>query len=184
MPMRRLLPLLLAAALLGGCNDDPESAALPADETKAKLAGAPAALAALHAQQNELLLGGAEAFEARLLALRGHPVVVNKWASWCPPCRDEFPIFQRVSVELGREVAFVGVDSDDNMEAARKFLSEFPVSFPSYDDPDQKVARVFGGHLAFPTTAFYDASGKRVYVRQGPYTSDAKLREDIERYAR
>jgi cytochrome c biogenesis protein CcmG/thiol:disulfide interchange protein DsbE len=182
--MRRLTPILVCAALLGGCGDDPESAAPPAEEARGKLAGAPAPLAGLHRQANQLLGGGAQAFEDRLRALRGHPVVVNKWASWCPPCRDEFPYFQRLSVELGRKVAFIGVDSRDDTGPARAFLEDYPLSYPSYEDPDEAVAKVFGGHLAFPATAFYDRSGRRVFVKQGGYESEARLREDIERYAR
>jgi thiol-disulfide isomerase/thioredoxin len=110
--------------------------------------------------------------------------VVNKWASWCPPCRAELPFFQRLSAELGREVAFLGVDSDDNPGDARDFMRRFPVSYPSYEDPDQRVAAVFKGHLAFPTTAFYDASGRLTFVHQGGYATEARLRQDVERYAR
>lgn len=176
--------MLLCALLLAGCQDDPESAAPPAADARERLAGAPAPLAALHREANRLLPGGADAFEARLRGLRGYPVVVNKWASWCDPCRQEFPYFQRLSVELGREVAFIGVDSNDNAGDAREFLDEYPVSFPSYEDPDQRVAQVFKGHLAFPTTAFYDREGELAFVKQGGYASEARLREDIERYAR
>lgn len=183
--MRRAVPILLAAALLGGCNDDPESAAPPRAEVARSLAGAPAPLAALHRQANQLLPGGAPAFEARLRELRGHPVVINKWASWCEPCKKEFPYFQRLSVELGREVAFIGSNSQDNHDDALEFLRSYPVSFPSYEDPDQKVARVFKGHLnAFPVTAYYDRAGKLTFVHQGGYASEARLRADIERYAR
>ena len=184
--MRRSTAILLAAAALAGCGSDepPKSAAPSPADTRRSLAGAPPPLAAIHRQANRLLPGGEAAFERRLRELRGHPVVVNKWASWCPPCRAEFPHFQRLSVELGREVAFVGVDSRDDPEPAREFLREFPVSYPSYEDPDERVARVFGGHLAFPVTAFYDRAGKRVFVKQGGYESEARLREDIERYAR
>jgi len=182
--VRRLVPILLAAAVLAGCNDDPESAAPPQKQVEQELAGAPAPLAALHRQANQLLPGGAKAFEERVSGLGGHPVVVNKWASWCAPCKQEFPYFQRLSVELGREVAFLGSNSEDNRDDAEEFLRDYPVSFPSYEDPDQKVARVFKGHVAFPTTAFYDRTGKLAYVKQGGYASEARLREDIERYAR
>jgi thiol-disulfide isomerase/thioredoxin len=182
--MRRLVPILLTAAALAGCGDEPESAAPDGADAQRALAGSPPALAALHRQANQLIGGGDDAFRARLRALRGNPIVVNKWASWCPPCRDEFPVFQRVSVALGREVAFLGVDSDDNDDDARAFLGRYPVSYPSYRDPEERVARVFKGHLAFPTTAFYDARGKLAFVHQGPYDSDAALRRDIEEYAR
>ena len=181
---RALLPILLAAAL-SGCGSDggPPSAAPPPATTARSLAGAPPALAALHRQAGRLLRGGPSAFRARLRALRGHPVVVNKWASWCGPCRSEFPFFQRVAAELGGRVAFLGVDAQDADRDAAAFLRRYPVTYPSYSDPGQQVAKLFGATLAFPTTAFYDPSGKLSYVHQGAYATEAKLREDIRRYA-
>jgi thiol-disulfide isomerase/thioredoxin len=176
---------LAAVALLAGCGSasSPRSQAPPTAAVARTLHASPPALAALQRQSNRLLDGGAAAFRARLATLRGHPVVVNKWASWCGPCRAEFPFFQRLSVELGRGVAFVGVNSNDNGGDAARFLRRYPVSYPSYSDPDQKVARVFGATLAFPSTAFYDARGRLSFVHQGGYATEAKLREDIRRYA-
>jgi thiol-disulfide isomerase/thioredoxin len=178
--------LLAAAALVAGCGSgsDPKSAAPSPPDARRALAGSPPALAALHREGGRLLPGEERAFRARLRALRGHPVVVNKWASWCPPCRKELPFFQRLSVELGREVAFLGVDSQDDASDARAFIRRYPVAYPSYSDPDQHVAKVFAGHLAFPTTAFYDARGRLRFVHQGEYASEARLRQDIDRYAR
>jgi cytochrome c biogenesis protein CcmG, thiol:disulfide interchange protein DsbE len=176
--------LTVVVALAGcGSGGGPPSAAPPAADTSRALAGSPPVLASLHAQRNRLLGGGAEGFRTRLRALRGHPVVVNKWASWCGPCRAEFPFFQRLSTELGARVAFLGVNSQDNDGDAAGFLRRYPVSYPSYRDPDQEVARVFGATVGFPSTAFYDARGKLAYVHQGGYASEAKLREDIGRYA-
>src|SRR2546425_901961 len=85
------------------------------------------ALPALRAQANEILDGGPRAFEARLASLRGAPVVVNQWASWCGPCRYEFPFFQHLARRYGNRVGFLGVDSKDARPSARKFLREFPV---------------------------------------------------------
>jgi thiol-disulfide isomerase/thioredoxin len=181
----RIVVALTISLLLAGCGSDagpPSAAPRPAAAARA-LAGSPAPLRALHTQAGRLLAGGPAAFRARLRALRGHPVVVNKWASWCGPCRAEFPVFQRVSLQLGRRVAFLGVDSEDSDSDAARFLRRYPVSYPSYADPDQKVARVFGATLAVPTSAFYDARGRLAYVHQGPYFGAAKLREDIRRYA-
>ena len=180
----RLVVILTAAALLlagcGGSEGGEPSAAL--DYEKA-LAGAPAPLAAVHRQANELLGGGVEAYRERLEELRGYPVIVNKWASWCGPCRFEFPAFQRLSARFGKRVAFLGVDSDDNADAAATFLEQYPVPYPSYSDPDQEIAKEMKATLGFPSTAFYDRSGKLVFLKQGPYTSDEDFVADIQRYS-
>jgi cytochrome c biogenesis protein CcmG/thiol:disulfide interchange protein DsbE len=170
--------------LLAGCGSEPKSAAPNAAQTSRALAGSPAALASLHAQEGQLLSGGTTAFKARLASLKGHPVVVNKWASWCGPCRAEFPLFQKLSVQLGKRVAFLGVNSNDNAGDARSFLKRYPVTYPSYEDPDSKIAEVFNGIATFPATAFYDASGRLQYMHQGQYASEQKLRADIQRYIR
>jgi cytochrome c biogenesis protein CcmG/thiol:disulfide interchange protein DsbE len=124
-----------------------------------------------------------DAFESQLADLRGYPVVVNKWASWCGPCRFEFPFFQAQAAERGEEVAFLGVDSDDDPAAAATFLEELPLPYPSFSDPDQEIARLFDAR-EFPATAFYDSDGELVHTRLGGYGSEAELAADIERYAR
>jgi cytochrome c biogenesis protein CcmG/thiol:disulfide interchange protein DsbE len=183
--MRRLTPIFVACLLAAGCGADQPQSVAPRPKAAAKaLAGSPPPLERLHKQANQLLGGGAGAFKDRLRELRGHPVVVNKWASWCPPCRAEFPFFQRQSIKRGRKVAFIGVDGNDNDGDARKFLADFPVSYPSYKDPDLGISAVFKAVQAFPSTAYYDARGGLAYVHQGGYASERKLSEDIDRYAR
>ena len=149
-----------------------------------ELAGAPAPLAKLHDQGARLLPGGVGAFRARLRGLRGYPVVVNKWASWCGPCRAEFPHFRNQALRRGKRIAFLGVDTNDNDAAARRFLRRYPVSYPSYSDPEGEIARTLGGAVAFPATAYYDARGKLVTVHQGGYRTERDLAADIDRYAR
>ncbi len=184
-----LAALVVAAVVVGlsqteTTTEAPVSAALSTEQIAERLRGAPAPLAAVHAQANDLLGGERTAVRERLEALKGHPVVVNKWASWCGPCRAEFPHFQSLSVELGKEVAFLGLNSGDNRGDAMEFLEEFPVSFPSFTDPNEKVALDLGASAAYPVTIFYDASGEKTHVKQGQYATEAALRADIERYAR
>jgi cytochrome c biogenesis protein CcmG, thiol:disulfide interchange protein DsbE len=152
-------------------------------QTAARLAGSPAPLKALHSQANELLSGGWDALAARLRSLRGYPVVVDKWASWCEPCRSEFPIFQRAALYMGRRVAFVGLDSGDEERAkALELMSEFPVAYPSYYDPGEQAAQQLTYSSFTPMTVFIAPNGAR-YPRLGPYASASALERDVRRYA-
>jgi thiol-disulfide isomerase/thioredoxin len=139
-------------------------------------------LAALRRRVNELAGGGARALDAQLRALRGHPVVVNLWASWCEPCRHELPFLQRQAVKHGARVAFLGVNSGDNPADARRLSARFPMPYPSFEDPRQRVAGRYRT-LGLPATAFYDRRGKLVIVHQGGYRDEAKLAQEIDRYA-
>ena len=65
---------------------------------------------------------------------------------------------------------------------AKGFLEEFPLTYPSYEDPDERIARDIGAPANYPITVFYDARGRRAFVRQGGYGSEAKLERDIDRY--
>jgi thiol-disulfide isomerase/thioredoxin len=179
------LVCLLAMLVLGSCgSSDPKSNAPSADQIKTAFAGSPPVLVKLHGQANQLVGGRKSDFEARLAALRGHPVVVNKWAAWCAPCRGEFPVFQRVAVKLGKRVAFLGLDAQDNDGNARKFLGCLPVTYPSYRDPDLKISSSIQASIAFPTTIFFDRRGKLVYAHPGQYSKLSELITDIRRYAR
>jgi thiol-disulfide isomerase/thioredoxin len=181
--MRRATVTLVCAALLAGCGSHAKSEA-PSKAAEAKaFQGSPPALASVHKDASQLLDGGTAAFKARLAALKGHPVVVNKWAAWCGPCREEFPVFQKVSVQEGKRVAFLGVDSNDNDGDAKHFLKQFPVSYPSYSDPHTKIAATMDAVAAWPTTVIYNSRGKLVNTHFGPYTSASALESDIKRYA-
>lgn len=195
--MKRALPwvlgvVILTAVLVIGLSqagskqaDDPPAAAATVfdlDAAKRELAGAPAPLAALHAQSSELLDGGVPAFQRRLAKLKGTPVVINKWASWCGPCRAEFPAFQELATTRGKEIAFLGVNAHDTGGEARDFLAEYPIPFPSYVDPDEKIAREIKAPANYPITVFVDAKGKTAFIHQGGYTSAADLAADVEQY--
>jgi thiol-disulfide isomerase/thioredoxin len=159
----RRLAIVLAGLAVVGCNSDGGS----------KPAG-----------PDPFVDGGREAFEAYVAKQRGRPVVVNKWASWCGPCRAEFPFFRDQAKKRAKQVVFVGVNSNDNDGDALSFLADNPVPYRHFKDPKLEVASAFNGVQAFPTTAFYDKNGELAFVHQGGYPSEDELAEDIDRYAR
>ena len=173
-----LLAVATATSAIAACASDG-----PTLNSGAQRASKPG-LPGLQQQASQLLDGGPSAFKARLAQLRGHTVVVNQWASWCGPCRAEFPFFARQARKHRGRVGFLGVNSQDNRGDATDFLKDFPVPYPHYFDPDGRVARIFRGGRAFPTTAFYSDSGKLVYTHIGAYASEAELAEEIRKYTR
>lgn len=180
------LALVLVAVSVAGCGggSQPKSAAPSSTVVSTAFKGSPPQLASLHAQANQLLGGGVKSFDARLSSFRGHyPVVVNKWASWCGPCQSEFPMFQRASVAFGKQVAFIGVNGKDHNAAAAAFLKKFPVTYPSYTDPNETIARSIQAATYYPLTVFYNRRGTSVFTHAGPYLSAAALEKDIRRYA-
>jgi thiol-disulfide isomerase/thioredoxin len=174
--------LVIGLSQAGGKGGGEKAGSFDLRAAQRELAGSPAPLASLHAQSAQLLGGGVPAFERRLGTLKGLPVVINKWASWCNPCRAEFPALQRVSTDRGKQVAFVGLNGKDSTQPARKFLRQYPVPYPSYLDPDEKIAQKLGAPANYPITVFVDARGKVAFRHQGLYNSRTDLEKDIDRY--
>jgi len=161
------------------------ASALTLSEAKVEVKEAGPDLTSIREEANAILDDGIDGFDARLAELEaaGVPVVLNKWASWCGPCREEFPDFQSQAIEHGGEVAFIGLLSNDGPETGETFLGEFPLPYPSYLDSDQEIAIDRGIGREFPTTLFIDSEGEVAFTKIGPYTSEDELAADIERYA-
>ena len=192
--MRRLaLPLaavaVLAVLVVGlvqaaGTDSAPAGAAPSQAEAERALAGAPAPLAALHDAAGELRPSDPDGFREQLRELRGYPVVVNAWASWCAPCKLEFPFFGKAVTRLGKRVAFLGLNVADNAGDARRFLATSPVAYPHLEDPDSRIIQDQSAASGLPVTLFYDRRGRQTFVHQGGYRSARDLLDDIGRYAR
>ena len=100
--------------------------------------------------------------EVKLSELRGKPVVINFWATWCPPCRAELPYFDKAAAERGEDIVFLMVNLTDGgsetEEGVRAFLQDNGYSFPVCFDTEQDAAEAYGVS-AIPLTVLIDAEG-------------------------
>lgn len=118
----------------------------------------------------------------RLSDFLDKPVVLNFWASWCPPCKEEMPDFNEVYGEVGEEIAFMMVDLVDGqretIETGTQYITEKGFTFPVYFDTEQEAASEYG-ILLIPTTIFIDKDGRIVTGIQGPIDTET-LKKAIE----
>jgi cytochrome c biogenesis protein CcmG/thiol:disulfide interchange protein DsbE len=116
-----------------------------------------------------------------LESLRGKTVVLNFWASWCGPCRDEMPLLQEGSQRWrDRNVVFVGIDAKDVRGDARRFLARYGVTYPNvYDGKGSMIGRY--GVTGYPETYFIDRLGRVRYRIAGPVREASDIDDGIER---
>jgi len=116
--------------------------------------------------------------ELALGELAGLPVVLNFWASWCPPCRSEAPLLERTWRAVRKQgVVMLGLNMQDLTGDAREFIDEFNVTYPNVRDQSDDIA-IEWGVAALPETFFIDARGRVVGHVIGA-VSDAQLRGGI-----
>lgn len=120
-----------------------------------------------------------EGNEVKLSDMRGRPVVVNFWASWCPPCKYEMPEFEQVYQEIGEDVVFLMVDMVDGQRETRekgaKYIEDEGYTFPVYFDIDQQTAITYGV-MSIPTTYFIDAEGYLIAGAQSAIDAETLMR--------
>ena len=114
----------------------------------------------------------------RLADLRGRPVILNFWASWCGPCVEEFPLLREAAAEhAGDDLAIVGIVFRDRSEAARDFMARNGATWPAAMDPGDRVASAYG--ILGPPETYFIARDGTIAARQfGPVTAgslDEKL---------
>lgn len=117
-------------------------------------------------------------YERLLFELRGTPVVVNLWASWCGPCEEETPILAAAARRYGGRVQFLGVDQQDQRTAAAAFLDRYRVPYPSVSDASGAIHDRLG-FVGLPDTVFYAADGSIAATWTGPISA-TDLRAKIE----
>jgi peroxiredoxin len=146
------ISLLIVAMLLAGCQDAVETTA-PTE---------PVQYAPDFTVYNE------KGEPVKLSDFRGKPVVLNFWASWCPPCKAEMPDFEKKYKELGDKVQFlmVNITSGDDFETAKDYIAQQGYQFPVFYDTTGEAAYLYGVQ-SIPVTYFIGADGQMVaYIPQ------------------
>ncbi|MGH7729442.1 MAG: TlpA family protein disulfide reductase [Vulcanimicrobiaceae bacterium] len=143
---------------------------IPGSGGPATLTGAPAESFAV-----ERLGGGSEG----IADYRGRVVLVNLWASWCSPCREETPALEKLyRAERGRGLVVLGIDQGESASAAAKFVAEMHLTYPILLDEDQHYGRAYEA-LGLPTTLVVDRAGRIVFGHDGQLTL-AQMRAAVD----
>lgn len=172
---KKLLSIALAALMLfsfASCQEDeqiktPDTTGSAADHTHSA-DGTDEALEAEPAPDFTVYTADGKA--VKLSDMKGTPVVLNFWASWCPPCKSEMPDFNAVCKEYDGKVTFMMVNLTDGesetVESARNFIHMMEYTFPVYYDTDMDASTVYGIQ-SIPTTFFIDAEGNLIAYASG-----------------
>lgn len=112
----------------------------------------------------------------------GHPTVINLWASWCAPCRDELPEVKRYA-ERNPDVLVITVDTRDTAEAGASFAREIRLGLPTLADPDQRLLSGVG-HSALPVTLLVTADGRLAHTYNSTPLDAERLGDLVDRYLR
>ncbi|TCC58045.1 TlpA family protein disulfide reductase [Kribbella pittospori] len=172
---------LVAGLLLASCGSDQSSATDSA--TRPAVAGADKLAACPSTESKPPVSNGlpdvslpclGSGPDIRLADLRG-PLVINVWAQWCTPCREEAPYLSDLARRATGKVQLLGIDYDDpRAELAVKFAADHQLSYPHLVDADKHLRGPFkiGGP---PISVFVDSDGAIAYVHHGPFTSQQQL---------
>ena len=174
--MKKFLSLALAAMMLlslSACekNDPPVTTEPEASKTEPATTDAP-----IDPQPApDFTVYDADGKAYKLSDMKGKPVVLNFWASWCPPCKAEMPDFDEICKEYEGRVTFMMVNLTDGknetVESARNFIHMMEYSFPVYYDTDMDAANKYGIQ-SIPTTFFIDAEGRLIAYYTGAMSGE------------
>ena len=185
----RGLGVLLAFGVLAGCTPEATPVDKPAVPASPPAAPVDTAPPCEELPERPVALGGetlpaltfpclGPGAEVSLDRLTGRPTLVNLWATWCLPCREEMPFLQEAYVRHGQDVRFLGIDTQDHPEAAAAFLSDFGISYPHAVDEDGELLQQLGVR-GLPVTVAVDEEGRIVERRVGQLTPE-ELQELID----
>lgn len=178
---------LLALALLAGCSGGAPGGAGPESNAGSDVTTVPRC----EELPKRVVPASADALPSLTLAclgpgpdvsldrLTGRPTLLNLWATWCLPCREEMPVLQDAFATYGQQIRFLGVNTQDSPEAAASFVSDFKIGYPHVLDPDGDLLQELGVR-GLPVTLALDSDGRIVERSVGQLEPD-ELQEMVDR---
>jgi cytochrome c biogenesis protein CcmG/thiol:disulfide interchange protein DsbE len=174
MPVRRIsVGLAALAVILTACSSGREPVG-PADHRPIPATNATSA-PLLPVDAAELPSFDLASYQQLLTQLKGTPVLVNVWASWCGPCKDEAPRLAQAVKTYGDRVQFIGIDILDARDSARQFMTTYGWTYPSLYDATGAI-RDGLGIIGQPGTIFYDGNGTQVAQWSGALPEDELMK--------
>lgn len=170
--------LQLLASCTGGPSSDAEGNAGRGDEAarSSDVRGSQ-----LGARAPQLVAQTLDGTRAELDSLVGNPVLLNVWATWCHPCRDEIPVLQALHERFGPaglRVVGVSIDAAGRTADIGTFVREYGVTYPIWHDPDQRVMPAFSV-IGVPTTVLIDAAGRVRWRKTGEVKAGDAILEAV-----
>jgi cytochrome c biogenesis protein CcmG/thiol:disulfide interchange protein DsbE len=168
-PINILIVILLLGVVLGaaGCGNDVTSASAP-------VVGSPAPDFALKTPDGQAVSLG---------SLRGHPVLLNFWATWCGPCKQEIPFLQDVATDPARlagGLEMVAVNAKETAQTVRDFQETSGMTYRVLLDPKGQVANLYN-IKGIPTTYFIDKDGIIRYVKVGTFSTKNQIEQTLDK---
>jgi thiol-disulfide isomerase/thioredoxin len=171
------LAVLGCAVLIGGCDRGAEPAAQPKQATAKPASSAPVSDKLDRSHKGEplpnLTVKNASDESLPLASLKGKPVLINLWATWCAPCIAELPTLAKIAADGKLRVVTVSQDMGKPEEVAPFLKDKGGANLPGWLDPENDLAFAYGGGV-LPTTILYDADGKEVWRYVGGNEWDSK----------
>lgn len=163
----------LTALALISCENNAHSGTISGSGS---LVGTPAKAAAKVGSRapefQSLTLGGKP---TKLGDLRGRPVIINFWATWCTPCKKEMPDIQKIfESSSSNNLIVLAINFDEPEPTVERFVQELSLTFPVVLDPDKKISALYGVY-GLPTTFFVDSGGVIRYTKIGPFLSKDEI---------
>lgn len=170
MPFRRMLLGLAALAVVAAACSSSREPVGPTDHRPIPATNA-TTVPLLPTDAADLPSFDLSSYQQLLTQLRGTPVLVNVWASWCGPCKEEAPRLAQAAKTYGDRVQFIGIDILDARDSARQFMEQYGWAYPSLYDATGAI-RDGLGFIGQPVTIFYDGNGTQVAHWSGALPED------------